>query len=385
MLSSHFIKRVLDRLDKLDEESLKQFITDLSNDREFFELIFESMIEGVMVLDEDDNIVFINKMARNMFSIYNRDTEKKSLIELCQKEDIRDFFANILYEKRTLVNHEVNLGYPNSRTLRINIFPMVYDHEVKGTILLFLDITSQKEEQFKLAQAESLASLTTLAAGVAHEIRNPLGAIDLHIQLLQRLIDDLPETKKQDFHQLLEVIDEEVERLNQIISNFLFTVRPMQIEEELIDIKDLLLDLIHFLEPQFEEKGIEISFSSQQKVPQLRADIKYIRPAFLNLLKNAYEACNTGDTIHVELTYTDQDINIIVSDTGVGIPKDKLKKIFEPYYTTKDHGTGLGLTLVHKIIKEHNGKIEVHSEVEKGTQVVVSLPRIDKKTRLIEQ
>jgi two-component system, sporulation sensor kinase E len=244
--STQFINQVLKKIDKLDSERLFEFINDLSSEREFFERILESMIEAVIVFDDEYNVVYINKMAKIIFGLKEKFFPGISLDELCENKYTADFLREILNNTENPIDHEINISFPEIKTLQVLKFPMVIENKIKGTILLFQDVTLQKEEQIKLAQAESLASLTTLAAGVAHEIRNPLGAIDIHIQILQRLCKNLPDKEKDDFLNLLGVIEEEIERLENIIKNFLFSVRPLQIEQELISLKEIMEELISF-------------------------------------------------------------------------------------------------------------------------------------------
>jgi nitrogen fixation/metabolism regulation signal transduction histidine kinase len=375
MLSDNFIKRVIDKLDSVNVDSLKEFILQLREDREFFNTIFSSMIEGVIVVDSMRHVGYINNSARSILSINNDTPLEREVLSHIQNEKLNAYIEEVLQKHARVTDAELNISYPNPKVLRINIIPLLKNGKVIGDIIMLHDITSEKLEKLKLRRAESLAALTTLAAGVAHEIKNPLGSIDIHVQLVERLFEKMGDNKYSGRIQpLLEVIHEEIGRLNDIVKDFLFTVRPVELSNERVDMYDFMYEIASFLKHEANEKGTEIVFEVPKNLPQIYVDKRYLKPAFINIIQNAIEACKRGGSVEISGIDRDDTIEIKITDNGCGIEQGKIDKIFEPYYSTKDTGTGLGLTIVYKIIREHGGNILVESVEDKGTTFTVILP-----------
>lgn len=228
------------------------------------------------------------------------------------------------------------------------------------------------EEQVR--RSERLAALGEMAAGLAHEIRNPLGIIRSATELLGRQ----PEASGQS-SQLTRSVIEEVERLNTVVGNFLDFARPLVPNKQPVDMERLLSGVLALLEPEASQRGVAVAWSPHNgEVPAVEGDETMLRRAFLNLCKNALEAMEGGGTLRVELSSSNPGsppmVWVEVSDTGPGVPEEIQPKVFNPFFTTKDEGTGLGLTLVHKIVASHGGTISFSSEEGRGTTFVVSLP-----------
>jgi len=273
-------------------------------------------------------------------------------------------------------------GAAGTRTLSYSIMPLTKGKEVRGKVLHIEDVTLKRQEEARLRRAESLASLTTLAAGVAHEIKNPLGSMGIHIQLLQRALANQDEIDKAAMAENLDIVSEEVERLNGIVVDFLFAVRPMDIHPKICCLNERLEDVINFIKFELEERNIEIK-TKLSSIPCVSLDDKYIKQALLNLIKNAEAAMEGGGQLTFSTWEEGGSVYLSVGDNGSGIDEDNLSKIFEPYFTTKDFGSGLGLTLVYKIIKEHRGDISVKSKKNKGTTFTFRFPIPQKDQRLL--
>jgi signal transduction histidine kinase len=179
------------------------------------------------------------------------------------------------------------------------------------------------------------------------------------------------------------VIKEEVDRLNRIVMDFLFTVRPMNAELSYDDLNRVVQDLLEFMRFELAEAGITLETEFMKPSPQILMDERYMKQAVLNLLKNAISAMPEGGKLKVQTEQKGNEFCLKIRDTGVGIPEENMDKIFEPYFTTKDFGSGLGLTLVYKIVKEHLGDIEINSKVGEGTTITLSFPIPQKEKRLI--
>ena len=219
---------------------------------------------------------------------------------------------------------------------------------------------------------------------MAHEIKNPLGSISIHIQLIQKALGNGANGKNiETIQNYLDIVNEEVERLNGIIVDFLFAVRPMDVNLVAQNLNDLVHELFEFIHYELEEQKIRLEFNLDDRMPELQLDVKYMKQALLNIVKNAISAMPEGGTLRVETIARDDQVELSIRDTGVGIPEENMTKIFEPYFTTKDFGSGLGLTLVYKIIKEHQGEINLESREGEGTTFTITLPVPQKEQRLL--
>jgi len=230
-----------------------------------------------------------------------------------------------------------------------------------------------REMEDKIQMAERLSSLGQLAAGLAHEIRNPLNAISMGIQRLQR--ESVGSLESPETAGLLELIRREIARLNALVERFLGLSRPDRIRRERGDLGSILSELLRLFSEQAKEKGIQLSFVIPPDLPPVFMDQEKIREAFLNLIKNGMEAMNGGGLLRVEAHRLDeQRLEVCFSDSGCGIPASELHKVFDPYYTSKEHGMGLGLSLAYQIIRSHGGEIHLESELGKGSRFLVVLP-----------
>jgi signal transduction histidine kinase len=280
------------------------------------------------------------------------------------------------------------------RLLSISVLPLVRNHQVSGSLIYIEDITEKRGKEARLRRAENLASLTTLAAGVAHEIKNPLGSLSIHIQLIQKTLAAGEAEGKANaktggsynktIDKYLSVVNEEIARLNQIVVDFLFAVRPMDMELRYGSINSLIAEVAEFVSFELKEARIECVLGLQEDLPSINFDERFMKQALLNLIKNAMAAMEGGGTLTIKTKAQDDGtILITFADTGVGISDENLPKIFEPYFTTKETGSGLGLTLVFKIIREHQGEITVKSRPGEGTAFIITLPVPQKERRLI--
>jgi signal transduction histidine kinase len=308
----------------------------------------------------------------------------QSHIEACNFDpEIRDVLERALAGVERVIDQEVHLKRTD-KTFMLSIIPLMHDDMVEGHIILLVDVTEKKMKEIQLRQVESLAALTTLSAGVAHEIKNPLTSIDIHIQLLKREIDRLEGDESKNMRNLLVIVKEEVDRLNSIVQDFLFAVRPMSMNLGRENVNELITDLVQFMKYELEEADIEVVLELEKDLPTILIDPKYLKQALLNILKNSIEAIGEGGVITLK-TYSsnDGDVVIEVVDDGKGIPEEVMGKIFEPYFTTRKFGTGLGLVIVYKIVKEFGGDIKVRSEEGAGTTFTVTLPVYEKKSKLL--
>ncbi len=380
-----FLKKALNKFDKLDREQVHKLLFQLASENELHEAVLDSMTDAVVVVDADNSIMFCNKAALRIVPFRNSEPLEKVLWEAIEDEEISVFLRNSLESQEQVAEKEFTLdSRGRSMIISCSILPLLWDGTIRGSLLHIVDVTRKKREETRLRRAESLASLTTLAAGVAHEIKNPLGSIGIHIQLIQRAVEKEGCLGKETAEKYLGIINEEIERLNGIIVDFLFAVRPMDIDLKKTDLNGLLADIMEFIQYEADEAGVEMISDLDENIPHLLMDEKFMKQAILNIIKNAIAAMPDGGTLTFTTENEGDTVAFTLRDTGEGISEENMTKIFEPYFTTREFGSGLGLTLVYKIVREHGGEIGLKSREGEGTSFTVRLPVPQKDQRLID-
>ena len=390
---SEFYKRALKKLDKLTAEQCRELLVSAADEMSRLETVLDSIPDGILVCDENNSLIMANKAAQRLLPLNH--SEGVSLWAAVRDERVVELFRNTLLNSDRVLDREIDIVLQGqNRLLSISVLPLVSEHRITGSLIYIEDITEKRSRESRLRRAENLASLTTLAAGVAHEIKNPLGSISIHLQLMQKALTKTRSAKApaktaggpspdELLNKYLRVLNEEVDRLNRIVVDFLFAVRPMVLELRERNINPLIAELTEFVTPEMEQSNIRCLLELDDDLPEVLIDERYMKQALLNLVKNAQAAMPRGGLLTIATSRVDNEIRISVCDTGVGISDENMKKIFEPYFTTKDAGSGLGLTLVFKIIREHRGEISVDSREEEGTNFEISLPVPQKERRLI--
>ncbi|MDR0555092.1 MAG: PAS domain S-box protein [Treponema sp.] len=392
-----FIKRALKKLKKLTAEQTQELLVRAAAEIDRLETVLDSLAEGILVCDTQHSLVMANKYADRFLPLSHHEPSGGPIWRHINHDALRDFFQTTLKEGDRVEEREFDVDSKGiQRLLSISVLPLVRDHQVSGSLIYVEDITEKRKKEARLRRAENLASLTTLAAGVAHEIKNPLGSISIHIQLMQKALtankDLFFQAQRQtgqdpaEYFNLLEryigIVNEEIDRLNHIVVDFLFAVRPMNMELREGNLNALIEDLMAFVRYELEEARIECILCLGE-LPPIIFDERYMKQALLNLIKNAIAAMPDGGRLTVTTEPEDMAIRLVIQDTGVGISEENLSKIFEPYFTTKAAGSGLGLTLVFKIIREHRGEVTVKSKEGEGACFIITLPVPQRERRLI--
>jgi len=379
-----FLGKALSRADKLTNDQLRALFNELvlTNDR--LEAALQSMFDGIVVCSLNHEPVLINKSAERILRIQGGWGGSPFWMAIAD-EELKDFFYKALTSEETILGREFALqSSGGTRIIAISLSALLSEDRIAGTIIHIEDITEKRKKETQLRRAESLAALTTLAAGVAHEINNPLGSISIRIQLLEKLLK--PEnTDKAAMKKHLNVVKEEMDRLKHIVVDFLFAVRPMDIQLMSENPAQIVEEIADLIQPEADRKRINVDVSIGDDLPRVLMDKRHIKQALLNLIQNAMAAMPDGGNLGIAVAATNDELMISVSDTGTGIPEDMLTKIFEPYFTTKKSGTGLGLTITFKIIKEHSGDISLESKEGKGSTFTIHLPVPQKEKKSLPQ
>lgn len=378
-----FLERMLAKASRLTNEQMRSILIELAEENGRLEAALQSTFDGMVVCNPENQPVFMNKTAERILRP-GPDAAGQALWLSVADESLASFLEESLSAEDTVLGREFAIDASGgARIVSLSVSPLLSRNRIAGTLIHLEDITDKRKKEGQLRRAESLASLTTLAAGVAHEIKNPLGSISIHIQLIKKALRAKAGADPEAMMRHLGVVDEEIERLNKIVVDFLFAVRPMSITLMEDDPARLVSEVADLVRYEAEKGLVTLDLKIQDGLPLVMMDRKYLKQAILNLVKNALAAMPEGGRLGLSASLGDGEVIIEVTDSGVGIPDDQMAKIFEPYYTTRENGTGLGLTITFKIVKEHSGDISVRSRVGKGTTFMVTIPVPQKEQRLL--
>ena len=405
-----YVRRVSERADKLSKEQLMSLLDDLADENESLYSLFDSLADGIIIVDNDFRLIRHNFIAESRIPFYDHlegiKNQSSPIWEFIADKEIADFLRDCAEKEITNSAEEFSTVTSGGsiRFISITISPLVHKGQLMGKIIFVNDITEKKNQDVLLHRMENLASLTNLAAGMAHEIKNPLGAISIHIQLIQKALkkareneDILPPKKFVEDH--IDVVNEEIDHLNKLVMDFLLAVRPVKATLELKDPGVVLTNIVDFFTPEFNKAGITVEYNPTATPKRIMLDEKLFRDVIMNLAQNALAAIkirfdNYGEysdgnsdgehgIFRLESKVNDNKYVIKIVDNGCGMSEETVSKIFEPYYTTKANGTGLGMTMVYKVIKEFSGEILVDSETDKGTEFTLIFPIPQKDAKLL--
>ncbi len=380
-----FIRRALQKTSRMNAEQMQSLLSLVTEEYETLNAVLDSLGTGVIVCDAFHIVVMSNKSAARILPMEFREAQDRPVWSCVRDQEISRFVEETIEAEDTVLSREFAIHELSvTRYVSVGIMPLVQKKAVRGTIISVEDITEKKNEEMKSRRLESLASLTNLAATVAHEIKNPLGSISIYVQLLRKAVDSCEARSDSKFSEYLDIVDEEIERLNRIVVDFLFAVRPLKFELAPMDIGDLIRSISTFFGEELSRANVSVVLDVAEGLPRIRGDERFLRQMLVNLVKNAMSAMPDGGTLSLGARQRDDSIVVAVEDSGVGIPQDVLSRVFEPYFTTKADGTGLGLTMAYKVVKEHGGDIRVQSEPGRGTTFTITLPVMRRAQKMIE-
>ena len=392
---SSFLEKVLGRISRLDAEGLQTVVQRLARERTFLETLFNAIEDGVLVLDEKGRVLYVNHAASRMLGFVPGTLEGKIIGEVLPELDWKKVRAQDVNGGPTVLRHEFEINYPRPRFLRVYAAPL--DGEAAGSAgvaLILHDATEARQQACEAIESERVQALTLLAASVAHEIGNPLNALHIHLQLMERELKKLRRAAHSangetadsaaKLENFLGVAKGEINRLDYIITQFLQAIRPTPPQIKMAGVNDVVKKTLELLKPELDNRDLNVKTKLARTLPATPIDPAQIQQVLVNLIKNAMQAMTTGGTLTLQTGEGGDGVWVSVADTGRGIPKDEINRIFEPFFTTKKQGTGLGLMIVQRIIRAHNGRIEIESHVGRGTTFRILLPLHERPRRLLK-
>ena len=412
-MKAGFLEKLIERLGRIGPEDVQNYFLLLAQEKGFLETVFNAIQEGIIVTDSNGRITYLNDAACALFGLEAADAIGNRL-----EERIRGLDWESLTKSGGPVSHDMEIFYPQNRFINFYIVPLVMEHREAtmagggdsswneaardergrpgsptsasgaaevGHVMILRDITKSRRTTQQTIESERLNALTLLAAGVAHEIGNPLNSLHIHLQLMERAVQKLHDGAKGELQQSIDVARSEVDRLDSIVTQFLRAIRPSRPQLRPENLNTIIEEAVRFFAPEIQDRDIVVEQELRSDLPLLQLDRDQMKQAFYNVIKNSVEAMKRHGTLRIRTDLDDTHIVISFADTGGGMSAENLSRVFEPYFTTKPSGSGLGLLIVRRIVREHGGELSIESSQGKGLTLTIRLPYIENRIRMLEE
>jgi signal transduction histidine kinase len=399
-MKAGFLEKLIERLGRIGPEEVQNYFLRLAQEKGFLETVFNAIQEGIIVTDSKGRITYLNDAACGLFGLEAAEAIGKPLDERIRGSDWES-----LTKSPGPVSHDMEIFYPQNRFINFYIVPLVMESrnsvagiddsgqpgspipataEQVGHVMILRDITKSRRTAQQTIESERLNALTLLAAGVAHEIGNPLNSLHIHLQLMERSVAKLHGKARAELQQSIDIARSEVNRLDSIVTQFLRAIRPSRPQLRPESLNTIIEETVRFFTPEIQDRDITVKQELRSDLPLLQLDRDQIKQAFYNVIKNSLEAMKRHGTLYIRTDMDDTNVIVNFVDTGSGMSAGNLSRVFEPYFTTKSTGTGLGLLIVRRIVREHGGELSIESNEGEGLTLTIRLPYIEKRIRMLE-
>src|SRR6266487_3039451 len=406
-MKAGFLEKLIERLGRIGPENVQNYFLRLAQEKGFLETVFNAIQEGIIVTDSKARITYLNDAACGVFGLEAGEAIGKRL-----DERIRGLDWESLTRSSGPVSHDMEIFYPQNRFINFYVVPLVMEQreptvaggddsggnwlggpgstppatipEEVGHVMILRDITESRRTAQQTIESERLNTLRLLAAGVAHEIGNPLNSLHIHLQLMERSVQKLHDGEKSELEQSIDVARSEVNRLDSIVTQFLKAIRPSRPQLRPENVNTIVEDAVRFFAPELQDREIAVEQELRSDLPLLQLDRDQMKQAFYNVIKNSFEAMKRRGILLIRTDMDESHVRVSFIDTGGGMSAETLSHVFEPYYTTKASGTGLGLLIVRRIVREHGGELAIESTEGKGLTLTIRLPFKEQRVRMLE-
>lgn len=381
-MKAGFLDKLLTKLDRLPAEEMQSFLMRLVREKGFFEQVFEALEEGVIICEPGGVITFINRAACKFFGLDAAEAAGKRL-----EDAVRGFHWPEQRHRRDTVSRDMEVFYPEHRFLNFYLRP-IDDGESGGPevgyVMLIRDLTQTRRMAEEHIESERLNALTMMAAGVAHEVGNPLNSLNIHIQVLEKKLKKADASLYSTVKDQFDIARGEIQRLDFIIEQFLRAIRPAKPAFEMAELNKIIESAVNFLAPELKDRRITTRLQLHEALPLLRVDPNQLKQAFYNLIKNAVQAMGTAGSLTIRSDLSEFDAVISFEDTGKGMSPETVAAMHDAWFTTRKTGVGLGMLIVRRIVRDHGGELSIESSEGKGTRVTITLPRGPRPVRFLE-
>jgi two-component system, sporulation sensor kinase E len=394
-MKAGFLEKLIGRLGKIGPEEVQNYLLRLAQEKGFLETVFNAIQEGIIVTDSSGRITYLNDAACELFGLDGEDSIGKQL-----DERVRGLDWNALTHSGGPVTRDLEIFYPRNRFINFYIVPLMIESrldrnenaaaddrgysEQVGYAIIMRDITESRRTAEKTIESERLNALTLLAAGVAHELGNPLNSLNIHLQLMERRARKLKGKERDELQQSIEICRGEINRLDSIVTQFLRAIRPSRPQLQPENINAIVEEAVRFFSAEIEARDIVVETELRSDLPLLQLDRNQMKQAFYNVIKNSFEAMKRRGILRIRTDMDESHVRVSFIDTGGGMSAETLSHVFEPYYTTKESGTGLGLLIVRRIVREHGGELAIESTEGRGLTLAIRLPFKEQRVRMLE-
>lgn len=393
-MKAGFLEKLIGRLGKIGPEEVQNYLLRLAQEKGFLETVFNAIQEGIIVTDSSGRITYLNDAACELFGL-----DGESSIGKLLDERVRGLDWNALTHSGGPVTRDLEIFYPSNRFINFYIVPLVIESrldrnenaaadrgysEQVGYAIIMRDITESRRTAEKTIESERLNALTLLAAGVAHELGNPLNSLNIHLQLMGRQARKLKGKERDELQHSIEICRGEINRLDSIVTQFLRAIRPSRPQLQPENINAIVEEAVRFFSAEIEARDIVVETELRSDLPLLQLDRGQMKQAFYNVIKNSFEAMKRRGILRIRTDMDESHVRVSFIDTGGGMSAETLSHVFEAYYTTKERGTGLGLLIVRRIVREHGGELAIESTEGKGLTLTIRLPFKEQRVRMLE-
>jgi len=388
-MKSGFLDKLIERLGRIGPGDVQNYLLQLAQEKGLIETVFNAIQEGIIVTDANGRITYVNDAACELFGLEGENAIGKRL-----DERVRGLDWKSLSRSEGAVSRDMEIFYPANRFLNFYIVPLVIERRDAvagiddpgpvGHAIILRDITESRRSTEKTIESERFNALTLLAAGVAHEIGNPLNSLHIHLQLMERKVRKLDGRVKEELQEAIGIARAEITRLDSIVTQFLQAIRPAKPVLHPENVNSIVEEAVRFFGPEIEDRDIVVEPELRPDLPLLELDRDQMKQAFYNVIKNSFEAMKRRGILRIRTDMDATHVSVSFTDTGGGMSAESLSRVFEPYFTTKSSGSGLGLLIVRRIVREHGGEMALESHEGKGLTLTLRLPYLDKRIRMLE-